>query len=77
MAEFQLRRSKRNNGLPPKFPPIIGEGPMQAIDEGAATDSHVGENLVVAPWSVASIGPSPVVGGKTGGKPWFLLDRLN
>ena len=42
MAEFQLRRSKRSQGLPPNFPPAIGEGPMEATDQGAATDSHVG-----------------------------------
>ena len=34
-------------GLPPDFTPILGEDPMEAIDQGSATNSHVGEIVVV------------------------------
>ena len=45
MAE--LRQSRRVHGLPPDFIPVLGENPMEAIDQGAATTSQVGENVVV------------------------------
>ena len=47
LARFWLRLSRRNQGLPPDFPPITGESPMEAIDQGAATTSHQEENIVV------------------------------
>ena len=47
LAEFWLRRSKRNQGFPPNFPPVTGESPMEAIDQGATTTSHEEENIVV------------------------------
>ena len=34
-------------GLPPDFPPITGEGTMEATGQGAATTSQVEENIVV------------------------------
>ena len=42
-----MRRSRRNQGLPPDFPPITRESPLEAIDQGVATSSHEEENLVV------------------------------
>ena len=33
--------------MPPNFIPISGENPMEAIDQGAATTSQVGDNVVV------------------------------
>ena len=42
----ELRHSKRVQGLPADFIPISGEDPMEAIDQGAATNSQVGENVV-------------------------------
>ena len=45
MAE--LRQSRRVRGLPPDFTPGSGENPMEAIDQGVATTSQVGENVVV------------------------------
>ena len=47
LSEFQLRRSGRNQGLPPEFTPAIGEGLMEATYQGAATNSHVGGIPVV------------------------------
>ena len=47
LTEFPLRRSRRVQGLPPDLPPIAGEIPMEAIDQGVATDSHVEENTTV------------------------------
>ena len=47
LAEFQLRQSRRNQSLPSDFPPTIGEGPMEAIDQGATIDSRIGEYPVV------------------------------
>ena len=47
LAEFLLRRSRRVQGLPPNLPPIVGEIPMETIDQGATTDSHVEGNPVV------------------------------
>ena len=44
MAE--LRQSRRVWGLPPDFIPVSRENPMEAIDQGAATKSQVGENVV-------------------------------
>ena len=44
MAE--LRQSIRVWGLPIYFTPVSGEDPMEANDEGAATNSQVGENVV-------------------------------
>ena len=44
MAE--LRKSRRVRGLPPDFIPISGENPMEAIDQGDATNSQVGESVV-------------------------------
>ena len=41
LVEFQLRRSRRNQGLSPNFPPTTREGPMEATDQGATTDSHI------------------------------------
>ena len=32
--------------MPPNFIPVSGENPLEAIDQGAATNSQVGENLV-------------------------------
>ena len=43
----ELRESRRVWGLPPDFIPISGENPMEAIDQGAATTSQVGDNVVV------------------------------
>ena len=43
LTEFPLRQSKRAQGLPPDFPPIAGERPMEAIDQGATVYSHVEE----------------------------------
>ena len=34
----------RAQGLPPNFPPIIGERPMEATEQGAIVDSQVEEN---------------------------------
>ena len=45
MAE--LRQSERVWGLPPDFIPISGENPMESIDQGAATNTQAGENVVV------------------------------
>ena len=50
----KLRQSRRVRGLPPDFIPILGENPMEAIDQGAATNSQVGENVVAE-----SRGPYP------------------
>ena len=50
---------------------------MKAIDQGAATTSQVGHIVVAVPWSIASIGFSPELGVKSGGKPRTLLDCLN
>ena len=33
--------------MPANFPPVLGEDPMEAIDQGVATNSQVGENVVV------------------------------
>ena len=33
--------------MPPDFIPILGKNPMEAIDQGAATTSQVGDNVVV------------------------------
>ena len=43
----ELRYSIRVRGLPPDFTPVLGQDPMEAIDQGAATNSQVGENVVV------------------------------
>ena len=43
----ELRQCKRVRGLPHDFIPISGENPMEAIDQGAATTSQVGDNVVV------------------------------
>ena len=40
--------------MPPNFIPISGENPIAAIDQGAATNSQVGENMVAE-----SRGPYP------------------
>ena len=45
MAE--LRQCRRVWGLPLDFIPISREDPMEAIDQGVATNSQVGENVVV------------------------------
>ena len=45
MAE--LRQSRRVRSLPPDFTPVSGEDPMEAIDQGATTNSQVGENVIV------------------------------
>ena len=50
LVEFPLRRYRRVQGLPPDFPPIVGEIPMEATSQGATADSHVGENPVVEAW---------------------------
>ena len=42
----ELRQSRRVRGLPPDFIPGSGEIPMEAIDQGAATTSQVGDNVV-------------------------------
>ena len=42
-----VRWSRRTQGLPPNFPPIIGEGPMEDTIQGATTTSQVEENIVV------------------------------
>ena len=42
-----LRQSGRVRGLPPNFIRSSGENPMEAIDQGAATTSQVGDNVVV------------------------------
>ena len=47
MAEFWFRSSKRNQGLPPNFPPIKGEIPMESIDQGGTNSFHEEENIVV------------------------------
>ena len=47
LAESQLRRSRRNQGLPPDFPPVTEENPMESIDQGATTTPHEEENIVV------------------------------
>ena len=47
MSEFQLRRSRRNQGLPPDFPPLMAESTMEAIDKGDETSSNEEENIVV------------------------------
>ena len=44
MAE--LRPSRRVRGFPPNFTPVPGEDPMEAINQGAATNSQAGENVV-------------------------------
>ena len=33
--------------MPPDFPPVTGENPKEAIDQGVATNSHEEENIVV------------------------------
>ena len=33
--------------MPPNFIPVSGENPMESIDQGAATTSQVGDNVVV------------------------------
>ena len=33
--------------MPPDFIPVLGENPMEAIDQGATTTSQVGDNVVV------------------------------
>ena len=43
MAE--LRQSRRVRGLPPDFTSISEENPMEAIDQGAATTSQVGDRI--------------------------------
>ena len=47
LDEFPLRRSRRVQGLPPELPPIIGEIPMEATDQGAVADPHGEENPTV------------------------------
>ena len=47
LDEFPLRRSRRVQGFPPDLPPITGEIPMEATNQGAAVDSHVQENPTV------------------------------
>ena len=42
----ELRQSISVWGLPPDFIPVLGENPMEAINQGAATNSQVGENVV-------------------------------
>ena len=42
----KLRQSIRVWGFPPNFTPGSGENPMEAIDQGAATTSQVGDNVV-------------------------------
>ena len=44
MAE--LRQSRRVQGLPLNFIPSSGENSMEAIDQGAATTTQVGDNVV-------------------------------
>ena len=43
----ELRQSRRVRGLPLDFILVSGENPMESIDQGAATNSQVGENVVV------------------------------
>ena len=43
----ELRQSRRVWGLPPDFIPGSRENPMESIDQGATTTSHVGDNVVV------------------------------
>ena len=47
LAKFPLRSSIIVQGLPPDLPPIAGEIPMEAINQGVAVDSHVEENLAM------------------------------
>ena len=47
LAEFHFRKSRRARGLPPDFPPVAGERPMEATNQADAFDSHVEENPVV------------------------------
>ena len=42
----ELRQSRRVQGLTPNFIPVSGENTMEYIDQGAATNSQVGENVV-------------------------------
>ena len=42
----KLRHSRRVRGLLPDFIPGSGENPMEAIDQGVATTSQVGDNVV-------------------------------
>ena len=47
LAKFHLTRSRRAQGFLPAFPPITGEIPMEATNQGATVDSHVEENPAV------------------------------
>ena len=47
LIELILRRSRIVRGLPPDLPPVVGDIPMEATDQGAIVDSHVEGNLVV------------------------------
>ena len=47
MVDFPLIQSRRVQGFPHDRPPIAGEIPMEAIDQGATSDSHVEENTAV------------------------------
>ena len=42
-----MRRSRRVQGLPRDLPPIAGDILIEAVDQGAATDSHVEGNPTV------------------------------
>ena len=59
MAE--LRQSRRVRGLPPDFTPVSGENPMEAIDQGAATTSQVGGNVVTESGVPYSLHSPPLV----------------
>ena len=46
LVELPLRRYQRVQGLPSDLPPIVGEIPMEPIDQGTTTDSHEEGNPV-------------------------------
>ena len=76
MAE--LRQSTRVRGVQPDFIPILGENPMEAIDQGAATTSQVGDNVVVESGVPYYSHSSPLVqqpsqGNSSSHSPWKLM----
>ena len=73
MAE--LRQSKRVRGLPPDFIPSSGENPMEAIDQGAATTSQVGDNVVVESGGPYSSHSPPLSNSLLGEIPHSILPR--
>ena len=41
MTELPVRRSRRLQGFPPNFPPIVEEMERETMDQLAAANSHV------------------------------------